>query len=73
MSCDSSNLLYVIICSGCNEEYIGETGKGTTKLRDRVRVYHEQINDEKYRKKNMQKNIYINAQMVTSKYSHFFK
>ena len=35
-SCDSSNLMYVIICSGCQEEYIGETGLGKSKLRDRV-------------------------------------
>ena len=39
MSRDSSNLIYVIICPSCNEEYIGETGKNNTKLRDRVRVY----------------------------------
>ena len=35
-TCDSFNLIYVIICK---EEYIGETGEGKTKLRDRVRVY----------------------------------
>ena len=25
-NCQSSNLIYVIICQGCKEEYIGETG-----------------------------------------------
>ena len=35
----SSNLLYVIICPTCGEEYTGETGIGKTKLRDRARVY----------------------------------
>ena len=34
-SCDSSNLLYVVICPTCREEYTGETGVGRTKLRDR--------------------------------------
>ena len=47
MSCNSCNLIYVLICSGCNEEYIGETD-GETKLRDRVGVYRQHINDTKY-------------------------
>ena len=33
-TCDSCNLLYVVICDTCKEEYIGETGEGKTKLRD---------------------------------------
>ena len=48
MSCNSSNVIYVIICDNCGEEYIGETGMGTTKLRDRVRVYHQHIKDQRY-------------------------
>ena len=48
MSCNSSNLIYVLICSGCNEEYIGETGDGETKRRDRVWVYRQHIKDIKY-------------------------
>ena len=48
MSCDSSNLIYVVQCAGCLEEYIGETGEGETKLRDRVRVYRQHINDPIY-------------------------
>ena len=39
MTCDSANLIYVLICSGCNGEYIGETGINKQKLRDKVRVY----------------------------------
>ena len=35
-TCDSFNLTYVVICGTCKEEYIGETGEGKTKLRDRV-------------------------------------
>ena len=34
--CNSYNLLYIIICAPCGEEYTGETGIGKTKLRDRV-------------------------------------
>ena len=48
MSCDSSNLIYVLICSSCKEEYIGETGLNKTKLRDRVRVYRQHIRQPQY-------------------------
>ena len=48
MSCDSSNLIYVVICSSCKEEYIGETGLNKTKLRDRVRVYRQHIRQPQY-------------------------
>ena len=47
-SCDSSNLLYVVICPTCGEEYTGKTGVGRTKLRDRVRVYRQHIRQADY-------------------------
>ena len=47
-TCDSCNLIYVVICGTCNEEYIGETGEGKTKLRDRVRVYSQHIRQSQY-------------------------
>ena len=43
LTCDSFNLIYVVICDTCKEEYIGETGEGKTKLRDRVRAYPQHI------------------------------
>ena len=49
-SCDSYNLLYIIICLTCGEEYTGETGIGKTKLRDRVRVYRQHIRQPEYQK-----------------------
>ena len=42
MSCEVKNLIYVIPCGGCHEEYIGETGDT---LRHRVTVHKEQIRD----------------------------
>ena len=42
-SCNSFNVIYVVICSGCLIEYIGETGVGKTRLRDRVIVYRQHI------------------------------
>ena len=47
-TCDSFNLIYVVICGTCKEEYIGETGEGKTKLRDRVRVYRQHIRQPQY-------------------------
>ena len=47
-TCDSFNHIYVVICDTCKEEYIGERGKGKTKLRDRVRVYHQHIRQPQY-------------------------
>ena len=34
MSCLFFNVIYVLICSVCLEEYIGEMGEGKTRLRD---------------------------------------
>ena len=42
MSCNSFNVIYVVICSGCLENYIEKTGVGKSKLRDKVRVYRQQ-------------------------------
>ena len=39
MPCNNFNVIYVVICSGCLEEHIEQTGVGKTRLRDRVRVY----------------------------------
>ena len=48
MSCYSSNLIYVLICSSFKEEYIGETGLNKTELRDRVEVYRQHIRQPQY-------------------------
>ena len=48
--CDGYNLLYIIICLTCGEEYTGETGVGKIKLRDRVRVYRQYIRQPEYQK-----------------------
>ena len=48
MTCDSFNLIYVVICNKCKKEYTGETGEGKTELRDRVRVYHQHIPQSQY-------------------------
>lgn len=54
MSCHSKNLIYTIICDGCNKFYIGETG---TTLRTRIRVHKQQIKDPEYRKIKLSEHI----------------
>ena len=48
MTCENSDLIYVVICSICKEEYIGETGEGKTRARERVRVYRQHIHPQQY-------------------------
>ena len=46
-TCASGNLLYIVTCNGCGENYIGQTG---TKLRTRFTVHRQQIRDPSVRK-----------------------
>ena len=57
--CNSSNLIYVIICPNCKEEYIGETGENNTRLRDRVRVYRQHIKDAQYQMNHVEEHLRI--------------
>lgn len=47
MTCGTKNLIYCIICGGCEQYCIGETG---TTLRTRIRVHKQQIQHPEYRK-----------------------
>ena len=47
IDCSSKNLLYVIKCEGCEENYIGQTGND---LRKRMTVHRQQIKDPSTRK-----------------------
>ena len=42
MHCSSKNLLYVITCQGCHENYTGQTGN---ELRKNMKVHRQQIED----------------------------
>ena len=48
LTCDIFKLIYVVISDTCKKEYIEETGEGKTKLKDRVRVYHQHIWQPRY-------------------------
>ena len=39
-NCESKNLIYVVICSGCKEEYIGKT---QTMLKERLNTYRQDL------------------------------
>ena len=43
LSCDSRNLIYVAKYPTCKEENIGETGIGESRLRDRVKIHWQHI------------------------------
>ena len=44
-NCESKNLIYVIVCSGCNKEYIGQT---QTMLKERLSIYRQHIRQPQY-------------------------
>lgn len=46
MGCEVKNLIYVMQCNGCGEEYIGETGDS---LRHRMTVHRQQIRNSSVR------------------------
>ena len=47
MNCKSKNVLYIITCNGCREQYIGKTHD---MLSSRMRVHRQQIRCPEYRK-----------------------
>ena len=54
MNCKSKNLLYIITCHGCGEQYVGKTNDN---LNNRVRVHKQHIRSPIYRKLGMSKHI----------------
>ena len=53
MSCDVKNVIYVIVCQGCQEEYIGETQN----LRERMRVHRQHIRQPETRTMHVSQHI----------------
>ena len=68
MTCAVKNVLYVIKCGGCGEEYIGQTGDF---LRKRVTVHNQQIRDPKTRMLYVSGHIDICANQLIPKYMIF--
>ena len=57
MTCDSRNLIYVVICPTYKEEYIGETGTGDSELRDKLTIYRQHITQPEYEKCKVKKHL----------------
>ena len=57
-NCESSNLIYVVICQGCQEEYIGETG---FLVKERINIYSQQLQQPQ-----QLKNIYVPVETESS-------
>ena len=55
--CGSGNLIYLVICPTCKEEYIGKTGIGDSELRDRVRIYRHHIRQPEHEKVRVEKHL----------------
>ena len=58
MSCDIFNVIYVVICSYCGEEYIEESELGTEQRpRDRVKVYRQHIRQPEYQQLKVENHV----------------
>ena len=68
MTCEVKNVVYVMKCRGCGDEYIGETGNF---LRRRVTVHNQQIRDPKTRILFVSEHLNVCAQQINPKY-HIF-
>ena len=64
-TCTSKNLIYVITCSNCKNQYIGETGRD---LRSRMNTHRQQIRDPNLRHLKVSKHI---AQCSNGKFTVF--
>ena len=58
-TCHSFKLIYVVICDTCKEEYIGETREGKTKVRDRVRVHRQHIQQPQYQQLKVKEHLRV--------------
>ena len=67
-TCASENLIYVLKCNGCNEDYIGQTG---LTLRKRMTVHRQQIRDPNTRQIPVSEHLDLCASNKFPKY-HIF-
>ena len=71
MNCKTKNVLYIITCQGCSEQYVGMTNDS---LNARVRVRKQHINHPCYRKLGDSKHIDdCSDKDIKFLITHFFK
>ena len=54
MNCKSKNVLYIISCKSCDEQYVGLTN---STLNRRMTVHREQIKHKKYRQLGLSRHL----------------
>ena len=52
--CESKNLIYVVICETCKEEYIGETG---CTVKQRLNIYRQHIRQPEYQQIDVEEHL----------------
>ena len=67
-NCETLNLIYVIICSGCKKEYIGQTGG---QLKERLSIYRQQIRQPEYEKIEVKRYLWTCAKEIFKMFSFF--
>ena len=55
MTCKTMDLIYLLMCTGCREEYLGETG---CTIAERTNLHRSQIKIETYRKLKVSKHVH---------------
>ena len=71
MDCKSTNVLYLITCSGCKEQYVGMTNSTLAK---RFTVHRQQINHPQYRQLGVSEHIEkCSSQAIKFSVTPFFK
>ncbi len=72
MTCATQNLLYVLVCMGCNEYYIGQTMNA---LRKRNRIHKQQTNNPAIANCTASKHVHVCARdkPIQYKIMPFFK
>ena len=70
MGCDAKNLIYLMQCSGCDEEYIGEAGDS---IRHRMTVHRQQIRNSNFRIQHVSNHIATCASVVNAVTGKFWR
>ena len=71
-NCETPNLIYVIFCSACNKEYIGQTGGQLKEALIYKSIYRQLIGQPKYEKIEVERHLRICAKGIF-KIFPFFK
>ena len=69
-NCESRNLIYVVICQGCKEEYIDETG---SLVKERISVYRQHKRQPQYQQITVEEHLPLFVVVESFQFFHSFK